>query len=93
MTFILVSYQLSRIIQHNTERHSKPVDSKFIEKQIDKWHVKKATGAGGISSKLIKTAKPTISASHISLMINNSFSTSIFSDSTFPDSLKVAQVP
>ena len=63
-----------------------PVCNAFVSKQIDKLSVKKATGHAGISSKLIKLAKPSIT-DHITTIVNKSLSTSVF-----PDELKVAQI-
>ena len=62
------------------------VNEIFISKQIDKLCAKKATGQDGISSKLLKLAKPSITGP-ITSLVNKSFTTSIF-----PDSLKIAQV-
>jgi len=47
---------------------------------------KKATGADGISPKLLKLSKDTVSTS-ITSLINKSFENSVF-----PDKLKIAQV-
>ena len=58
----------------------------FISKQIDKLCTKTATSHAGISSKLLKLAKPSITGS-ITSLVNTSFTTSVY-----PDSLKIAQV-
>ena len=58
----------------------------FVDKQIDKLNCKKASGIDGISSKLIKLAKPTLVAP-LTDLINQSFATAVF-----PDQLKLAQV-
>ena len=63
-----------------------PVTSNFISKQIDKLSSKKATGQDGISAKLLKLSKPAVTEP-IKHMVNLGFSTS-----TFPTSLKIAQV-
>ena len=62
------------------------VDQDFVEKRIRKINVKKATGIDGISPKLLHFAKPAI-VKPITDIVNLSLSSS-----TFPDSLKVAQV-
>ena len=38
----------------------KPVDEEFVNKQIGRLNVKKATGHDGISSKILKLARPVI---------------------------------
>ena len=38
----------------------KPVDEEFVSKQIGRLNVKKATGHDGISSKILKLARPVI---------------------------------
>ena len=63
-----------------------PVNSTFISKQIDKLSSRKATGHDGISTKLLKLAKPVV-VEPIRNMVNLSFSTA-----TFPNRLKTAQV-
>lgn len=64
----------------------KPIDAEFVEKQINKIGIKKATGRDGISSKNLKLSK-TVVSKPISNLINKSFETSVF-----PDRLKEAQV-
>ena len=64
----------------------KPVTSTFVDKQINKLNIKKATGFDGISAKMIKLAKPVVTGP-ITSLINKSIETSIF-----PDQLKVTQV-
>ncbi|XP_052247730.1 uncharacterized protein LOC127855877 [Dreissena polymorpha] len=79
-----------KIAQHKKNNdvnfNFEPVQLDFVDKQIDKLNCKKATGIDGISSKLIKLAKPTIVAP-LTDLINQSFSTAVF-----PDQLKLAQV-
>ena len=64
----------------------KPVTSTFVDKQINKLNIKKASGFDGISAKMIKLAKPVVTGP-ITSLINKSIETSIFQDQ-----LKVAQV-
>ena len=66
--------------------HFKSISEDFVEKQINKLSVKKATGIDEISPKILKLAKPMVKKP-ITQLINMSFETS-----TFPDSLKIAQV-
>ena len=51
-------------IQENNITHSildfKPIEENFISKQINKLSLKKATGHDGISSKILKFAKPVV---------------------------------
>ena len=58
----------------------------FVEKQINKINVNKATGKDGISVKVLKLAKPVI-VEPITIMINKSFE-----EASFPNKLKEAQV-
>ena len=62
------------------------IECNFVEKQIDRANVKKATGIDGISPKLLKLAKPAI-AQPITNLINK-----ILTTSKFPQNLKEAQV-
>ena len=71
---------------NNSMLNFTPVDEIFVSKQIDKLCTKKATGNDGISSKLVKLAKPTL-IKPVTNLINKSFEIS-----KFPDSLKMAQV-
>ena len=64
----------------------KEIDIDFIEKQINKANIKKATGKDGISPKLLKLAKPAISKP-ITNLINKTINSS-----KFPVKLKEAQV-
>lgn len=63
-----------------------PVTDEFVNKQINKLNIKKATGCDQISPKIIKFAQPIIT-NPIKNLINKSIDTSIF-----PDNLKAAQV-
>ena len=72
---------VAKDIEHNSIN-----DKSFISKQIDKLCTKKATGHDGISSKLLKLAKPSITGP-ITSLVNTSFTTLVF-----PDSLKIAQI-
>ena len=58
----------------------------FITKQINKINIKKATGRDGISTKILKIAKPVI-AKPISELVNKSISLG-----KFPEKFKEAQV-
>ena len=71
---------------YNQEFDFTPVDSTFIEKQINNLNVKKATGHDGISAKLIKLAKPTV-IEPLTTIVNTTLNTSVF-----PDQLKIAEV-
>ena len=73
-------------LKYDKKLNFTPVDQSFICKQIDKLSSKKATGHDGISAKLLKFSKPSV-VEHITDMVNLSFQSS-----TFPDSLKIAQV-
>lgn len=64
----------------------KPVEETEVEKIIDKFNKKKATGVDSISIKLLKLTKPSI-VKPITNLINHSLVTS-----SFPDRLKEAQV-
>ena len=59
--------------------HFKPVDEEFINKQIDRLNVKKATGHDGISSKILKLARPVI-VKPITNLINLTIECSNFLD-------------
>jgi hypothetical protein len=59
-----------------------PINEEFVNKEINKIGIKKATGKDGISSKILKLSKSVV-AKPISKIINKSFETS-----TFPDKLK-----
>ena len=59
-----------------------PITINFVDKRINKLNSKKATGIDGISSKLIKLAKHTVSP-YLTNIINQSFLSS-----EFPDELK-----
>ena len=73
--------------EHNDVNfYFEPVHMEFVDKKIDTLNCKKATGIDGISSKLIKLAKPT-KVAPLTDLINQSFSTAVF-----PDQLKLAQV-
>ena len=75
--------------KHNTNTETltfKLVTPTFVDKQINKLNIKKATGFDGISAKMIKLAKLVVKGPVTSL-INKSKETSIF-----PDQLEVAQV-
>lgn len=63
-----------------------PITEDFVSKRISKINVKKATGIDGISPKLLHHANPMI-VKPITDLVNLSLSIS-----TFPDSLKTAQV-
>lgn len=63
-----------------------PINEEFVNKEINKIGIKKATGKDGISSKILRLSKSVV-AKPISKIINKSFETS-----TFPDKLKEAQV-
>lgn len=62
------------------------IDYDFVEKQINKINVNKATGIDGISVKMLKIGKPAL-LQPITKLVNKSIATSIF-----PDALKKAQV-
>ena len=64
----------------------KPTDQQTVNKIIDKFNVKKATGVDKISVKLLKLGKQSL-APFITDLINSTISTG-----TFPDRLKEAQV-
>ena len=64
----------------------KEINDDFVEKQINKISVNKATGFDGISMKILKMSKPVI-VKPITKLINMSIKTS-----EFPDTLKEAQV-
>jgi len=68
-----------------SELFFKPVSDDFVEKQINKINIKKATGIDQISPKILKIAKPAVVAP-ITQLINLSINTC-----TFPDKLKIAQ--
>jgi hypothetical protein len=70
----------------NSELFFKPVSDEFVEKQINKINIKKATGIDQISPKILKIAKHAVVAP-ITQLINLSINTC-----TFPDKLKIAQV-
>ena len=70
----------------NDKLNFEPIKEEFISKQICKLSTRKATGHDGISSKLLKLGSPSV-LQPITNIINKSFSTS-----TFPDTLKTAQV-
>ena len=80
-----------KIAQHKKNNdvnfNFEPVQMDFVDKQIDKLNCKKATGIDGISSKLIKLARPPTIVVPLTDLINQSFSTAVF-----PDQLKLAQV-
>ena len=59
-----------------------PINEEFVNKEINKIGIKKATGKDGISSKILKLSKSVV-AKPISKIINKSFETS-----TFPDKFK-----
>ncbi len=73
-------------LKYDKKLNFTPVDQSFICKQIDKLSSKKATGHDGISANFLKLSKPSV-IEHITDMVNLSFQSS-----TFPDSLKIAQV-
>ena len=64
----------------------RPVEECFVNKQINKLNIKKATGCDGISPKIMKLAQPMI-VTPIKTLINKSIESSVF-----PDKLKQAQV-
>ena len=65
---------------------NKSIDTSFVEKQIDKINVNKATGKDGISVKILKIAKPIVSKP-ITMLINRTIE-----NASFPNKLKEAQV-
>jgi hypothetical protein len=71
---------IKTIINNKTENRE------FVEKQINKICIKKATGKDGISSKILKLSKSAVSK-HISNLVNKSIESSVF-----PDKIKEAQV-
>jgi hypothetical protein len=71
---------IKTIINNKTENRE------FVEKQINKICIKKATGKDGISSKILKLSKPAVSK-HISNLVNKSIESSVFRDK-----IKEAQV-
>ena len=62
------------------------IDISFVEKQIDKINVNKATGKDGISVKKNKIAKPIVSKP-ITMLINKTIE-----NASFPNKLKEAHV-
>ena len=62
------------------------IDISFVEKQIDKMNVNKATGKDSISVKILKIAKPIVSKP-ITMLINKTIE-----NASFPNKLKEAQV-
>ena len=62
------------------------IDISFVEKQIDKMNINKATGKDGISVKILKIAKPIVSKP-ITMLINKTIE-----NASFPNKLKEAQV-
>ena len=58
----------------------------YVNKQISKLNIKKATGYDSISPKILKLAQPSIS-NPIKILVNKSIESSIF-----PQNLKAAQV-
>jgi hypothetical protein len=54
-----------------------PINEEFVNKEINKVGIKKATGKEGISSKILKLSKSVV-AKPISKIINKSFETSTF---------------
>ena len=62
------------------------IEEKFVEKQINKLGINKATGKDGLSVKILKLAKPAV-VTPITKLINKSIEHSVF-----PDKLKEAQV-
>ena len=70
----------------SSELFFKPVSDEFVENQINKINIKKATGIDQISPKILKIAKHAVVAP-IAQLINLSINTC-----TFPDKLKIAQV-
>ena len=62
------------------------IDISFVEKQIDKMNINKATGKDGISVKILKIAKP-IFSKPITMLINKTIE-----NASFPNKLKEAQV-
>jgi hypothetical protein len=62
------------------------IDISFLEKQIDKINVNKATGKDGISANILKIVKPIVSKP-ITILINKTIE-----NASFPSKLKEAQV-
>ena len=63
----------------NTILDFKPIEESFISKQINKLSLKKATGHAGISSKILKFAKPVVLQT-ITFLINETIKKSEFPD-------------
>ena len=63
----------------NRELIFNPIDSEFVEKQMNKIGIKKATGKDGISSKILKLSKPPVSKP-MSNLVNKSIESSVFPD-------------
>jgi hypothetical protein len=53
-------------IMCSSELFFKPVSDEFVEKQINKINIKKATGIDQISFKILKIAKPCCGSSNYS---------------------------
>ena len=70
----------------DTELSFRPVTEEYVNKQISKLNIKKATGYDSISPKILKLAQPSIS-NPIKILVNKSIESSIF-----PENLKAAQV-
>ena len=70
----------------NTILDFKPIEESFISKQINKLSLKKATSHDGISSKILKFAKPVV-LQPITFLINETIK-----KSEFPDECKKAMV-
>ena len=64
----------------------KAIDEDYVNKQINKVNIKKATGKDGISPKILKIAKPVI-VKPITTLINKTIETA-----EFPEKLKEAAV-
>jgi hypothetical protein len=66
----------------DTELSFRPVTEEYVNKQISKLNMKKATGYDSISPKILKLGQPSIS-NPIKILVNKSI---------FPENLKAAQV-
>ena len=71
---------------NNSVLNFKPVDSNFVEKQLNKMNTKKATGHDQISVKMLKIASNVI-CKPLTTLVNRSIQSN-----TFPNSMKVADV-
>ena len=77
------------ISEHNYSENKlkfESIDISFVEKQIDKMNINKATGKDGISVKILKIVKP-IFSKPITMLINKTIE-----NASFPNKLKEAQV-